>query len=91
MGSLESFWYLFTDMWRGYQDCHARMQPTCVSNPPIHTHTLYRKAFLVDLVSILAAKLSDAELKPAYLMSIKGNILLMRDGGTMQQKTSFCV
>lgn len=74
MGSLESFWYLFTDMWRGDQDCNARMQPTCVSTP--HTHALYRKTFLVDLVSILAAKLSDAELKPAYLMSIKGDIFV---------------
>lgn len=47
LGSLESFWYLFTDVRRGHQDCCARMQPTCVSSPTLCSH-----ACLVDLVSI---------------------------------------
>lgn len=53
MGSLESFRYLFADLWRRHQDRRARMQPARVSSPSLCSH-----ACPVDLVSILAARVS---------------------------------
>lgn len=53
MGRVDSFWYLFADMWRGHQDRCARMQPTHVSSP-----ALCSLACQVNLVSILAARVN---------------------------------
>lgn len=53
VGSLESFWYLFTNMWWGHQDRCAWMQPTRVSSSSLCSH-----ARLVDLVSISVGKVS---------------------------------
>lgn len=51
VGSLESFWYLFTNMWWGHQDRCAWMQPTRVSSSSLCSH-----ACLVGHVSISAGK-----------------------------------
>lgn len=40
LGSLEPFWYLFSDMRRRHQDGRARMQPTRVSSPSLCSHAL---------------------------------------------------
>lgn len=54
LGSLESLRYLFADLRRGHQDRCARMQPASVCSSP----SLCSHACPVDLVSILAAKVS---------------------------------